>query len=113
MSSNVRGILIASFQVTASSTNVPTSAGDPLELEDVLSDDVKMIEIVNSLGGPTELLMGPNTNLDRVCIIPGVASTVIHQQPRECLIPKGSRLSIRNLAAAAISTGVVTINLWG
>lgn len=110
---NVRGILIASFQVTASGTNVPSSAGDPLELEDVMPDDIKMIEIANNLGGPTELLLGPNTNLDRVCLIPGFASTIVHQQPRECLIPKGTRLSIRNVAAAAISTGTLTINLWG
>lgn len=110
---NARGILIASFQVTASSTNVPSSAGDPLELEDVLPDDIKMIEIVNDLGGPTELLIGPNANLDRVCIIPGYSSTVVHQQPRECLISKGMRLSVRNLAAAAISTGTLTINCWG
>lgn len=110
---NARGILIASFHVNAASTNVPTSAGNPTELEDAMPDDVKMIEIVNSLGGPIELLLGPNTNLDRICIVPGVASTVIHQQPRACLIPKGVRLSMRNLAAAAISSGLLTINLWG
>lgn len=113
MNSNVRGILIASVHVNAATTAVPTSAGDPTEIIASLSDDVKMIEIVNSLGGPIELLMGPNTNADRICIVPGVASTVIHQQPRTCLLPKTARISMRNLAAAAISSGLLTINLWG
>ena len=113
MSASLGRLLIASFQVAAASTNVPSSAGDPLELEDALPDDIQSIEVVSTLGGPVELLLGPNTNLERIMLVAGVASTTLHHQPRPCLMPKGARLSVRNIAAAAISSGVLTINLWG
>lgn len=110
---NVGNVLIASFQITASSTNVPTSAGDPLELEDAMPSDIKEIEVISDLGGPVELLLGPNSNLDRLMIVAGKASTLVHHQRQFASISKNARLSIRNLAAAAISTGTCTINLWG
>lgn len=106
-------ILIASVHVNAATTAVPASGSDSTELIAALSSEISGIEVVNSVGETFELLLGPTGGLDRMMLVAGRASAVIHHQRQPCLISKGMRLSFRNIATTAAATGIVTINLWG
>lgn len=96
------------FQVDATSSNIPSSATDPLVISSSLPQTASSIEIYNGTTGVLYLYEGPNANLKRLTIMPG--STFQQRQP--CKLDAGARLSIRNAAASAITSGTVIINAW-
>lgn len=96
----------------ANPADIPGSAGDPMEITGNLGSDISSIELTSNLGAPVNLYTGPNSSLQLLCIIPGVASTVITQQRQPVVIPAGSRLSIRAAGTSAISSGSLVINAW-
>lgn len=98
----------AQFLIDAASTAVPSSAGAPLQITANLVSDVMSVEIINGTTGTLELLHGPDASLDRLMYI---APSYAHRR-QPIVIPKGSRLSIRNTVASAISTGQIVINTW-
>lgn len=96
----------------ASSTNIPTSAGNPLEIEDNTLQDISSIDVSNTTGGVVHIYLGSNTALKLLMIVPGIASGIAIMQRAPVVIPKGSRISVRNGAAAALNTGNFIINGW-
>lgn len=104
--------LIAAFQVSASGTNVPASGSAALQLTSALAGDSNGATIVSDLGADINLYAGPASGESLLMIIPGRASTVLTLQQFALLLNKGMRLSVRNTANSAISTGNLTINLW-
>lgn len=96
----------------ASGTNIPSSAGNPLELEDNTLQDISSMDFSNSTAGNVGIYLGADTDLRLVCIIPFIASGIVTLQRQPVMIPKGSRISARNMAAAALNSGSLILNGW-
>lgn len=106
-------ILIAAYTNDASSANIPASGSSALQLDSALASDVTGATIVNSIAADVNLYEGPAGGEKLLMVIPGRTSTVLTLQQFAILINKGVRLSLRAVANSAISSGILTINLWG
>lgn len=97
--------------------NIPSSATDPVEINidnstvgAALGSAVKKIHASATFGAPIEILIGATAGaaVRKFVMNLGEGPLVI-----ECSIASGSKLWVRNLNAAAVTSGVLTLNLLG
>lgn len=100
------------LRVLASSVNIPGSGSSPTELTANLPGEARVWEVFNGTGADVNIYEGPDTSLDLVCCIPGMASVMVKADRGPVTFSKGTRLSARAAGAGAISTGSLVINLW-
>lgn len=112
MSGDRATIPAGSFRILASGTNIPGSGSGVLEIEDSTTQEFRAMEIWNSGGATVNIYTGPDANLDLFCIMPGLASAMIKMDRAPINLSAGTRLSVRAVAAGAISTGELVINFW-
>jgi len=86
--------------VDFSSSNLPGNASNPLQLVAVTSGLVKKISVFDTGGAPIELMLGAAASEVRRLVIGPGADTEL-----SCVIPAGSRVSIRRLDSASALTG--------
>lgn len=105
---------VAQFAVTAGANpaDIPKSSNDPLEVEDALPNDVTSIEVISNVASPFYIYLGPNTNLEKLMIVPGYADTVITLPRQPVAIASGVRLSVGAVADVDITAGTFVINCW-
>jgi hypothetical protein len=99
-------VQLTSF-VDASSTNIPASASLPLQLIASTSAIVRKIVSVEDIGEFMGLYTGAAAAEVLVAVMPLGGGEI------ELNIPAGTRLSIRNMKNAAVTTGNLVLNLLG
>lgn len=91
-----------------SSTNIPASAGNPVEVVASLASDVKKIKIVEDIGEFIGLYTGPALGETLKAVLPLGGGDV------ELEIPSGTRVSLRHMKNSAIATNTyMAINFLG
>lgn len=91
----------------ASSSNIPGSASLPLQLVASLAADVKKVQSVEDLGEFLALYTGAASSEVLLCLLPLGGGEVSVE------VPAGTRISIRNMKNAAVTSGFIGINFLG
>lgn len=89
-------------------TSIPGSGSSPLQVVSSLKKSTAAVRIIDSLGEYVGLYVGKAGFEVLTAIIGAGAPDYV-----ECVIPKGSRVTLRNMATTAISTGSVCITFLG
>lgn len=91
-----------------SSSNIPGSAGSPLEVVASLASDVSKIQVFDTTGGFFGIYTGAAASEVLVAVVgPGSNETI------EVSIASGTRISLLSLSTDAIDVGNVTMNFIG
>lgn len=90
-----------------SSTNIPASSGNPVEIVASTSADVQKVISVEDIGEFIGLYEGAALSETLVCVLPLGGGEV------QVDIASGTRISLRAMENTAISTGLIAINFIG
>lgn len=90
-----------------SSSNIPASAGSPLEVVASLAGDIKKIQIIEDIGSYIGIYTGAAASEVLKAVLPLGGGEVDLQ------IASGTRISLRALENTAISSGKMAINFQG
>jgi len=90
-----------------SSTNIPASSGNPLELVASTTAIIRKIQSVEDIGEFMGIYEGAALSETLVGILPLGGGEI------EVNLPAATRISIRNMKNSAITTGFITLNLLG
>lgn len=93
--------------VDTSSSNIPGSAGSPLQVVASTAADVTKIQIVEDIGEYYGIYTGAAASEVLVAVVPLGGGEV------EVQIPSGTRISLLSLTTSAISVGSVAMNFLG
>lgn len=94
--------------LVCSSTNIPSSASNSLQVVASLAAAVKEVQLLDTTGEWIGLYTGPvATPTLKALFGPGSTRTVALD------LPVGALVSLRNMKAAAITVGEVVINFFG
>lgn len=100
------------WAVILSTTAIPSSAGNPQQIVAATTQDISAMDFTNTAGGVVNVYIGTDAALQLICTVGGIASGLNHVPRAPIMIPKGSRISLRNNAAASLATGNFIINGW-
>lgn len=94
--------------LVASSSNIPASASNPLQVVATLAATVKRIRVNDTTGGYIGLYTGASLSEVLACIIgPGIDGYI------DVAIASGTRISLRNMQNAVISVGELSVQFYG
>lgn len=117
MAASLADDIITTRHHDCSVTNIPSSAGIAEEIRvdnattgAALAAAVKKIHASATFGAAIEIMVGASAGAATRKFIMnlGEGPLII-----ECAIASGQRIYVRNLAASAVSTGILTLNLLG
>lgn len=100
---------ILAVEVDAAVNSIPKLADPAYDISVALTGDVNGIEVINNLGATVELLINGTV----LMFSPGAVGIMVTQQRQAAYLPKGSKFSVRAIGSSAITSGTITINLWG
>lgn len=93
--------------LNCSSTNIPASSDDPLELVASLASNIYKVISVEDIGEFMGLYYGGIGEESLLCVLPLGGGEV------QIIISAGQRVSIRNMKNAVIASGFLAINFLG
>ena len=91
-----------------SSSNIPGSASNPLQVVSTLASAVRKIQILDTTGGWYGVYTGAALSEVLVAVVGPGSDSII-----EIAIAASTRISLRSLTATAISSGEVSANFFG